>query len=99
MAKLKSHLFICTNGVDKTGRCGNKNSEQLRRSLKERCSGESWATDVRINSSGCLGHCENGIAAVMYPQGEWFFDLKDTNSELLFKVVEREAKTAAEKSK
>jgi (2Fe-2S) ferredoxin len=95
MEKLKAHLFICTNSPDKVGRCGNKNSEQMRRSLKERCQAEAWGKNVRINSSGCLGQCEQGIAAVIYPQETWFLNLKDSDENFLFQAV----KEAVEKNK
>lgn len=95
MAKLKSHLFICTNGPDKEGKCGHKRSEQMRRTLKERCAAEPWGKDIRINSSGCLGECEQGIVAVMYPLTQWYFELKDTDGETLFQAV----KNAVEKNR
>jgi (2Fe-2S) ferredoxin len=56
---------------------------------------EPWSKEVRVNASGCLGHCERGISAVLYPQGEWFFDLTDSSTDLLFAAV----KAAVEKSK
>ena len=84
----KTHLFICTNGPDKEGRCGSKGSEDLRKNLKDRCK-QAFGKDVRINSSGCLGHCEQGIAAVLYPKGQWFFDLSKKEDDLLFKAVQK----------
>ncbi|WP_207216264.1 (2Fe-2S) ferredoxin domain-containing protein [Candidatus Finniella inopinata] len=27
--------------------------------------------NIRINKAGCLGVCEHGPAAVIYPQGNW----------------------------
>lgn len=93
MPELKSHLFVCTNMPETKGRCGHLNSEAMRRELKERCKGQEWGKDVRINASGCLGHCERGIAAVLYPQGEWFFDLTNKDEETLFKAVEATAKS------
>ncbi|MGE3757182.1 MAG: ferredoxin [Pseudobdellovibrionaceae bacterium] len=77
----KVHLFICTNSPDKKGKCGYLNSEKLRKRLKERISDETdWSKeDVRVNASGCLGQCENGIAAVIYPKREWFFHLEENS--------------------
>ncbi len=80
----KTHVFVCTNGSDKPGKCGNKNSEALRQELKQKCKG---LPDVRINSSGCLGFCEKGIAAVIYPQAKWFFELTDADCEKLLQAV------------
>lgn len=75
----KVHLFICTNQRDKGACCAGRGSAQLRDAVKKRCKqvlGEK-AVDVRVNASGCLGHCEKGIVAVLYPEGKWFFDLKN----------------------
>jgi predicted metal-binding protein len=76
---MKCHLFICTNSPNKPNKCGSKNAELLRQKIKDTCK-EKYSADVaseiRINSAGCLGQCERGIAAVMYPEGQWFYDLK-----------------------
>jgi (2Fe-2S) ferredoxin len=85
----KTHLFICTNASDKPGKCGSKGSEGLRRNLKERCA-EKFGKSMRVNASGCLGHCERGIAAVLYPKGDWFLDLTPADEDRLFKAVVEE---------
>lgn len=87
--KMRAHLFICTNSPDKAGKCGHKNSEQMRKRLKEKFSQEYKSKDLRINSSGCLGQCEHGIAAVLYPQGEWFLDLTDQDDQKLYEAVSK----------
>lgn len=81
----KTHLFICTNAPDKDGKCGSKGSEKLRKEVKELCKNE-FGKSVRVNSAGCLGYCEKGIAAVIYPKGEWLFELDQHDTE---KVMER----------
>lgn len=87
-AEYKTHLFICTNGPDRDGKCGSKNAEDLRNKIKKRC-GAAWGKDMRVNASGCLGHCERGIAAVLYPQNKWFLDLKNRpeDEEILFQAT------------
>jgi predicted metal-binding protein len=82
----KTHLFICTASPEKPGKCGHKNSEALRRELKEVCKHE-FGKDVRINASGCLGHCERGINAVIYPSGKWFHELTDKDGAQLLEAV------------
>lgn len=83
------HLFICTNQPDNPSKCGSKGSENMRRELKERCA-KAFGKKVRVNASGCLGYCEQGIAAVIYPQSEWYLQLKATpeTADLLFKAVQ-----------
>lgn len=72
----KVHFFICTNFRTSGKSCGPLHAQELRDQLKARCKQElgEAGKKVRINSAGCLGQCERGIAAVMYPQGEWFLD-------------------------
>lgn len=74
--KYKAHLFICTNQPQNPEKCGSKQAEDLRRRLKERAQQE-FGKDVRINAAGCLGACEDGIACVLYPQGQWFLNMKN----------------------
>lgn len=75
--KLDAHLFVCTNKREKGDSCGAKGSEQLRESLKAICQKpeKHWHGRVRVNASGCLGRCKEGIVAVMYPKGEWMTNL------------------------
>ena len=93
MTGYKTHLFVCTNSHDKEGKCGSKGSENLRKFLKESCKQE-FGKDVRVNSSGCLGYCEHGIAAVVYPQGEWLLDLKEKDHDLVLEAVRRHQKNS-----
>lgn len=93
----QQHLFICTNSPDKKGKCGHKGSEDLRKKLKEECREAFEKGTVRVNSSGCLGYCENGIAAVIYrtdppvdvSSTEWFLDLDDKDSDVLLSALKK----------
>lgn len=93
--KLKAHLFVCTN-IKKEGKsCGALGSQELRDSLKKNI-GKILTADginnsgIRINSSGCLGHCENGIAAVCYPSGTWKTNLQKNDVDELVDLVKAE---------
>ena len=88
MTGFKTHLFICTNSPDRSSKCGGKGAEKLRKEVKEACK-EKYGKSIRINSSGCLGYCEHGIAAVMYPRGEWFLELEKDDSKTLIKAVDQ----------
>ncbi len=83
----KRHLFICTAAPEKEGKCGHKGSEALRKNLKDLCSKEPWGKEVRINSAGCLGHCEKGISTVLYPEGNWRFQVNSGDLHDLFQWV------------
>ena len=97
MSEYKAHLFICTNAPDKEGKCGHKKSENLRKNLKARAQ-QDLGKEVRVNMSGCLGFCEKGIAAVIYPQQKWFFNLSD-NKQDEEKLFEELKKALAENNK
>lgn len=85
----KAHLFICTNKKEGKECCADKNAGVLREELK------GWAkvkfgNKVRINNSGCLDRCSEGITAVLYPQNKWFTHLT-TDSVAELKAVIEEA--------
>ena len=76
----KTHIFICTN-IKETGKCcGNEaiakeTLSQLKSYVKENNLGGE--NGVRISQSGCLGRCDEGPCAVIYPQGKWLNLNKD----------------------
>lgn len=85
---MKAHLFICVNSRGPGGKesCGDKGAQNLKDAVKKLCHGKP---NMRINNAGCLGPCEKGINAVLYPSGEWFHHLKETDTEILVKAVEK----------
>jgi len=84
----KAHLFICTNSPDKEGKCGHKMAEKLQAEVKEHFR-HVQNKQIRINKSGCLGQCENGVAAVLYPENKWFLNLTDQDAKKLIAAVEK----------
>ncbi|MBP9674045.1 MAG: (2Fe-2S) ferredoxin domain-containing protein [Bacteriovoracaceae bacterium] len=82
----KCHVFICTNKREEGESCGKKGAENLRHNLKDKCR-EAFGKEVRINTAGCLGRCQEGIAAVIYPQGIWKTQLKETDEDVLFEKI------------
>jgi predicted metal-binding protein len=93
-----AHLFICTNrkgpGPDGKPRacCAAKDAEQLRDRVKAEASRRFSGQSIRVNASGCLGACEEGIAAVCYSAsgGHWQVNLENTpeSSEVLLRTIE-----------
>jgi (2Fe-2S) ferredoxin len=63
--------------------------------MKKICQEESrgWHGQVRVNASGCLGRCKKGIAAVLYPEGKWFENLKSTDTETLTQAISKAVET------
>ena len=82
--KLEAHVFVCCNVREGDRRsCGKSGGSELRDRLKVLCADpeRGWAGRVRVNQAGCLGRCEEGLVAVIYPQGEWFTDLKPEDTD------------------
>jgi predicted metal-binding protein len=83
------HLFICTNSPHNEKKCGFKGSEELRLKLKQHLQSMDVGKDqnnplkIRVNAAGCLGFCERGIAAALYPEGKIFLDLKNDEEAFL----------------
>ena len=82
----KAHLFICTNKKDGKTCCADKEAEGLRSRLKDWAKREGL-TSVRVNASGCLDRCEEGITAVLYPHGIWYNKLKSDDDEKLKTIL------------
>ena len=74
MNEIKKHVFVCVNERNERnpkGCCASKDSlkimTQLKRTIKDK-----GIKDIRVNKSGCLGCCENGVSCVIYPEGTWY---------------------------
>ena len=96
MKKYEAHVFICSTCryAPDPSKPEVKNPEgecqALRKDLKEKYKKLYPNDPVRISSSSCLGQCEQGIAAVIYPQAEWHLNLRPENiEETLFSACQR----------
>ena len=87
MSELKAQLFICTSctynrpdGVESSP----EEAYKMRKNLKTRVRELFSKKEVRVSASTCLGECEHGIAAVMYPKGEWTLGLRPADEDKMF---------------
>ena len=68
------HVFICGHerpeGAARPS-CRNRGSLELLSTIKT-AAREGGLSNIRIQKSGCLDFCENGIACVVYPEGTWY---------------------------
>lgn len=92
------HLFICINQRHNARSCSQGDSLTLQEYAKKklRTLGLENVEKIRVNKSGCLGRCEFGPVAVVYPDGVWYAyrtreDLCEILSEHIVKnqIVER----------
>ena len=71
----RHHIFFCTNQRNDGSKCcEDAGASELRDYAKIRVKslGLNTAGGVRVNNAGCLGRCEKGPVAVVYPQGVWY---------------------------
>jgi len=72
--KFRHHMFICAHErpVDAARECcAAKGSLELMKAIKTAAKAEGIA-NIRVQKSGCLSNCENGISCVVYPEGVWY---------------------------
>ena len=76
--KLDLHFFVCTNQRDSGLDCRSKGGLLIRDELKKWARDQGYAK-LRINASQCLGHCDEGVVAVAYPQNCWKVGLSEAS--------------------
>lgn len=73
--KVTAHLFICCRSKQGKPCCAEKDAQELVQNLKTWTKKNETQQHIKISQSSCLGHCENGITACLYPQNRWFTGL------------------------
>lgn len=72
-------IFVCTHkrpdGHPKPC-CADRGSAALREELKEMVKAQGLEGQVKVFTSGCLGACEQGPAAIKYPDSELMMAVK-----------------------
>ena len=69
----QKHLFFCLHQREGEAACGNSGDAEAMLTLAKTRSKDLGLQDtVRVNRAGCLGRCELGPVAVLYPQGVWY---------------------------
>lgn len=94
MSCYKAHLFICTKCQykDDSGLlCNEDTAKKFRKSVKDLARIKFDKDSIRVNASGCLDKCEEGITAVLYPSGDWFTDLRPGDEEKLIENIDKQA--------
>jgi (2Fe-2S) ferredoxin len=86
-SKIDFHFLICTNSKDSGKDCATKGAHEILEELKAWSKTQTFAKKIRINKSGCLGRCEEGVAAVAYPAGEWIVNARSSDLEEMKKFI------------
>ncbi len=96
---IELQLFICTNKRQEGKECcQDKGALELRSELREWMKENDLRDLVKITASGCLGHCAQGIAAVLHPQNKWFTNVTGDHVEELKRLILNHIKEDDEKS-
>ena len=83
------HVFICGHQRPEgspRGCCSEKDSLEVMQRLKQMAR-QAGLDDLRVQKSGCLDFCENGISCVVYPEGIWYS--LDGSEEQLVRLIEQ----------
>ena len=70
--RFERHLFVCINrraAGNPKGCCASKGAEEVHAALKLAAHERGLKGRVRVNKAGCLDACEEGVSAVLYPEG------------------------------
>ena len=76
MSYFDKHVFFCTNQrEDGSACCADHGAQKARDYVKNKVKALGISNPdniIRINSAGCLDHCDAGPVIVIYPQGIWY---------------------------
>ena len=71
----RKHVFFCLNQKE-AGKpcCAIHDAESHWLYMRDRVAllGLAGKEGIRVNKAGCLGHCSEGPAIVIYPEGTWY---------------------------
>ncbi len=83
------HVFVCTN-TKKGECCAQHGAEEIRKDLKEwSLARPEWKKRIRINASGCLHCCSEGVAVAIYPENRWFLQVRGESTAALKAEIEK----------
>lgn len=84
-----THVFVCTNQKKSGECCAPHGGEELRRQLKDWIATKpEWKKKIRINVSGCLDRCQEGVAIAIYPQEQWITNARLEDLEAIKAEIE-----------
>lgn len=80
--KFDKHVFICTNQRDNGKEsCGEAKGLKLVELFKKAIKNRQLNIQVRAQRAGCLDVCEFGPALVVYPEGVFYGNVKESDVE------------------
>lgn len=88
-----AHLFICCRKKEgKKSCCAPKGAHDIVDELKKWVKKNGLKKQIKVAESSCLGHCESGVTACLYPSNRWFDELTPEDVPKLKKLLLEQAK-------
>ena len=82
-SQYKQQIFICCNEKADGSGCATLGAAALREDLKNLVREKGLNEEIRVNKAGCLNYCQEGIAAVIYPEGKTLTEINLLDTERL----------------
>ena len=84
---VKRHLFICCRQKTDKACCHDKQAPTLVKNLKIWLKEEGLYESIKVSQSSCLGHCQEGITACLYPENRWFTQLSLDQEDTIKRIL------------
>ncbi len=83
MPKPKKHVLVCVQGRPQghpRGSCQDKGCGQVWQAFSDEFTTRNlWASGFQFTNTGCLGPCQAGPTAIVYPEGVMYTGIKPTD--------------------
>ncbi len=77
----RMHVLVCQNqrpDGHPRGDCASRGAASVLAALKAGTKAQGLS-GVRVNGSGCLDTCEQGVSVVVYPEGVWYGAVQESD--------------------
>lgn len=88
---IEFHFLICTNARENGKDCASKGAQQMLDELKSWAKTQNFSKKIRINKSGCLDRCAEGVVCVAYPSAEWIVNAATGDIQEMKKFISQRA--------
>jgi len=89
---IEFHFLVCTNARENGKDCASKGSAQMLDELKSWAKTQQFSKKIRINKSGCLDRCAEGVVCVAYPSSEWIVNAGPGDLDSMKKFIQERAR-------
>jgi (2Fe-2S) ferredoxin len=68
-------ILVCTKQGEAVC-CGNHQAEEVFRKLRELAKEKGVHPRFRVGQAKCLGQCEKGVNIMVFPDGQWYSEVR-----------------------